>query len=103
MDFDDYQKQAAKYDLGKVTPGFSNVSFMEKVLGLAGETGEVVDKIKSLEKRKVDMDSDEAKQEVNTLLRNIATDTEDIGSSHDKILKHINVSSFGDWIDSTDD
>ena len=63
----------------------------------------VVDKIKSLEKRKVDMDSDEAKQELNALLRNIATDTEDIGSSHDKILKHINVSSFGDWLDSTDD
>ena len=48
MDFDDYQKKAAKYDLSEVTTDLKEVGFIEKVLGLVGEAGETADKIKKI-------------------------------------------------------
>lgn len=48
MDFDEYQKKAAKYDLAKATSGLKDVGFIEKVLGLVGEAGETADKIKKI-------------------------------------------------------
>lgn len=48
MDFNEYQKRAAKYDLSEATTDLKAVGFMEKVLGLAGEAGETADKIKKL-------------------------------------------------------
>ena len=48
MDFDEYQKKAAKYDLAKVTADLKAVGFIEKVLGLTGEAGETADKIKKI-------------------------------------------------------
>lgn len=48
MEFDEYQKKAAKYDLFKVTTDLRAVGFIEKVLGLVGEAGETVDKIKKI-------------------------------------------------------
>lgn len=47
MDFDDYQKKAAKYDLFEPC-AFTEVGFLEKVLGLAGEAGETADKVKKI-------------------------------------------------------
>ena len=44
MNFDEYQKKAAKYDLAKATTDLKNVGFIEKVLGLVGEAGETADK-----------------------------------------------------------
>ena len=41
MNFDEYQKRAQKYDF--FAPGFS-----EKILGLAGESGEAADKVKKI-------------------------------------------------------
>lgn len=48
MNFDEYQKKAAKYDLSKATTDLKAVGFIEKVLGLTGEAGETADKIKKI-------------------------------------------------------
>lgn len=48
MNFNEYQTQAAKYDLSEATADLKAVGFMEKVLGLVGEAGETADKIKKL-------------------------------------------------------
>ena len=48
MDFDDYQRRAAKYDLYEKPNNLKEVAFSEKVLGLAGEAGETADKIKKI-------------------------------------------------------
>ncbi len=48
MDFDEYQKRAAKYDLAEATKDYTSVGFIEKVLGLTGEAGETADKIKKI-------------------------------------------------------
>jgi len=50
MEFDDYQKQAITTDLfskSKKTELFS-IAFLEKLLGLTGEAGELADKIKKI-------------------------------------------------------
>ena len=48
MDFDEYQKKAAKYDLAEATSNLKDAGFIEKVLGLVGEAGETADKIKKI-------------------------------------------------------
>lgn len=55
MDFDEYQQRANATDLereslGRVmqTHNLNTVGFLDKALGLAGESGEVVDKIKKI-------------------------------------------------------
>lgn len=49
MDFNDYQRNALRTDLfgGKPQPVLS-AAFLEKLLGLVGETGEVAEKIKKI-------------------------------------------------------
>ena len=61
MNFDEYQKKAAKYDLAKATTDLKNVGFIEKVLGLVGEAGETADKIKKILRDKDELVSDEDK------------------------------------------
>lgn len=51
MDFDEYQKKGAKYDCFEkpvVLTNLMEVGFLEEVLGLAGEAGEAVDKVKKI-------------------------------------------------------
>lgn len=48
MEFNEYQLKAASYDLYKKTSDLKSAGFMEKTLGLAGEVGEVADKIKKV-------------------------------------------------------
>ena len=48
MKFDDYQAQAKEFDLFEATDDLNNLAFLEKVLGLAGEAGEVTDKVKKI-------------------------------------------------------
>lgn len=47
MEFDEYQKSAARSDTFELC-GLGEVGFIEKVMGLAGEAGEVVDKFKKI-------------------------------------------------------
>ena len=48
MKFDEYQEKAQKYDTGNPGDGLMSIAFMEKILGLAGEAGEAVDKVKKI-------------------------------------------------------
>ena len=59
MEFDEYQKKAAKYDLADATSDLKSVGFIEKVLGLVGEAGETADKIKKILRDKDGEASDE--------------------------------------------
>lgn len=59
MEFDEYQEKAAKYDFFEITDNLSEVGFVEKVLGLTGEAGEVADKIKKILRDKDGVVSDE--------------------------------------------
>ena len=64
MKFDEYQKTAAKCDffeasLEPMTPGF-----LEKILGLSGEAGEVADKFKKIIRDKDGKISDEDKKAI---------------------------------------
>lgn len=64
MEFDEYQKKAAKYDLFEVSSDLKEVGFIEKVLGLTGEAGETADKIKKILRDKDGMISDEDRESV---------------------------------------
>ncbi len=64
MNFDEYQKRAAKYDFFEATKDLKAVGFTEKVLGLVGEAGEAADKIKKILRDKNGVISDEDKQMV---------------------------------------
>jgi len=52
MTFDEYQKQAITTDAYGGKGGFLSIAFINKVLGLAGESGEVADKVKKLQRNK---------------------------------------------------
>lgn len=57
MNFDEYQEIAIQFDTAKEPDNAQERydGYMEKVLGLAGETGEVIEKIKKLLRDKDDI------------------------------------------------
>ncbi|MBR3320250.1 nucleoside triphosphate pyrophosphohydrolase family protein [Candidatus Saccharibacteria bacterium] len=60
----EYQDEAARYDLFRATGNFNTVAFVEKVLGLVGEAGETADKIKKILRDKDGVISEQDKTEV---------------------------------------
>ena len=50
MTFDDYQKQAITTDVYGGKGDVLSIAFLNKVLGLVGETGEVAEKVKKLQR-----------------------------------------------------
>ena len=67
MDFNKYQRDAAKYDCFSKPEKLDNLAeagFLEKVLGLSGETGETADKIKKIIRDKKGKYSEEDKVEI---------------------------------------
>ena len=64
MKFDDYQEKAAKYDQFEPTMNFLEPGLFEKVLGLAGEAGEVTDKVKKIVRDKQGSLTDSDKEEI---------------------------------------
>lgn len=64
MTFNDYQKKSAKYDLFNTSSDLASPAFLEKVLGLAGESGETCDKIKKILRDKKGIPTDEDKIEI---------------------------------------
>ncbi|HSX27621.1 MAG TPA: nucleoside triphosphate pyrophosphohydrolase family protein [Patescibacteria group bacterium] len=65
MTFDEYQKKALATDLtGKPGQAVLSIGFMDKVLGLVGESGEFADKIKKILRDKSGKISDGDRQEL---------------------------------------
>ncbi|MBR2998409.1 nucleoside triphosphate pyrophosphohydrolase family protein [Candidatus Saccharibacteria bacterium] len=62
MNFNEYQKKAAKYDLAEATADLKAPGFIEKVLGLVGEAGETADKIKKILRDKDGVVSEEDRE-----------------------------------------
>ncbi|HET9721590.1 MAG TPA: nucleoside triphosphate pyrophosphohydrolase family protein [Candidatus Saccharimonadales bacterium] len=50
MTFDDYQKKAIKTDVYGGRGDFLSTAFINKILGLVGETGEVAERIKKVQR-----------------------------------------------------
>lgn len=76
MNFNEYQKRAIKFDTAYVPTSELDLcyGYMEKLLGLAGETGEVLEKIKKMIRDKDGVfhatpeDIDELKKELGDVL-----------------------------------
>jgi NTP pyrophosphatase (non-canonical NTP hydrolase) len=62
MKFDDYQKQAITTDVYGGKGDTTSVAFLNKILGLVGETGEIAEKVKKLQ-RNLDGQLDEEARE----------------------------------------
>lgn len=48
MKLNEYQEKCSKYDLYTPTSNITEQAFMDKILGLVGESGEVADKVKKI-------------------------------------------------------
>lgn len=64
MKLDKYQKQAAEFDLFETSVDLKSPGFLEKVLGIAGEAGEVTDKVKKIIRDKGGYASEEDRMEI---------------------------------------
>ena len=67
MNFDEYQRKAAKYDCFDRPDEMATLTeegFLEKVLGLSGEAGETADKIKKIIRDKQGKYTEEDKAEI---------------------------------------
>lgn len=64
MTFDDYQKQAISTDVYGGQGEVTSIAFINKVLGLVGESGEVADKVKKLHRNNGGAMSEEERQEL---------------------------------------
>lgn len=90
MTFDEYQAAAKKTNL---TPGDTGVvlsiSFMDKVLGLVGESGEIAEKVKKILRDKqgelVDEDKQELIKELGDVLWYIALMADNLGVNMDVV------------------
>ena len=61
MNLDKYQRRAAEFDLFESSVDLKYPGFLEKVLGIAGEAGEVTDKVKKIIRDKGGYASEEDK------------------------------------------
>ena len=77
MDFNEYQKTIKKYDFFEATDDVLAPGFVAKVLGLAGEAGEVAEKFKKIIRDKNGViskdDKDTIKKELGDVLWYTAT------------------------------
>jgi NTP pyrophosphatase (non-canonical NTP hydrolase) len=64
MTFDEYQKKAITTDTFGGKGDVQSIAFINKVLGLVGESGEVADKVKKLQRNNGGTMSEEERQEL---------------------------------------
>ena len=93
MTFDEYQKQAVTTDVMRNLPreNLLDAAFIAKILGLAGESGEVVDKFKKIIRDKNSIISEEDKveivKELGDVLWYIAVISDYLGSTIEEVAK----------------
>ena len=91
MNFNEYQEKAATTDLFQPSGNLGEVGFVEKVLGLAGEAGEVTDKVKKVLRDKEGVFSEEDKlgvaKELGDVLWYLANISRYLGIPLDEIAK----------------
>lgn len=92
MTFDEYQKQAITTDTYGGKGDVMSIAFVNKVLGLVGESGEVADKVKKLQRNNDGAMSEEERQELlkelGDVLWYLSAITHYLGSSLDDVAKH---------------
>lgn len=64
MTFDEYQKQAITTDTYSATNDVLSIAFINKVLGLVGESGEVAEKVKKLQRNNNGVMSEDDRKEL---------------------------------------
>ena len=64
MDFNEYQKETRKTDLGTSAQDSLNPGWLYYALGIAGETGELIEKIKKLFRDKKGVVDDEFREQL---------------------------------------
>ena len=64
MDFNEYQERIKKFDTFSPVENAKEPAFSEKIMGLAGEAGETVDKFKKIIRDKDGVISDEDQEEI---------------------------------------
>lgn len=64
MTFDEYQKQAITTDTYGGKGDFLSIAFINKILGLVGESGEVAEKVKKLQRNQNGVISEEDRREL---------------------------------------
>lgn len=91
MTFDDYQKQAITTDAYGGKGDVTSLAFINKVLGLAGESGEVIEKVKKLHRNNDGNISEEDRQEllkeVGDVLWYLSAITHYLGGSLDDVAQ----------------
>lgn len=90
MTFDEYQIKAESTNLTPATaPDLLSISFMDKLLGLVGESGEIADKVKKILRDKngqwSEQDRQELVKELGDVLWYIATLSTMLGVSLDEV------------------
>ncbi|MDX1765572.1 MAG: nucleoside triphosphate pyrophosphohydrolase family protein [Candidatus Saccharimonadales bacterium] len=101
MTFDEYQKAAMKTDsFNKTERDLMSDGFVNKVLGVCGETGEFADKIKKLRRNKGhsqldDTEVDELSRELGDVLWYLATLADYLGLSFDDVAEQ-NIAKLAD-------
>lgn len=91
MDLDAYQKAIIKFDLNEKIESQNEVdfAFVDKVLGLSGEAGEVADKVKKvIRDQEVKLSANDKKaigQELGDILWYVATSARYLGISLEQI------------------
>jgi NTP pyrophosphatase (non-canonical NTP hydrolase) len=90
MTFDEYQKSAKQTDLtaGK-NQGVMSVGFLDKLLGLVGESGEIAEKVKKILRDKAgqmeEADKQELIKELGDVLWYVALVADNLGVSFDEV------------------
>lgn len=91
MNFDEYQAKAKEFDTFESTTDLNRPEFLEKVLGLAGESGETTDKIKKIIRDKggrADTDDVEAiKKELGDVIWYVASIARYLGIPFSEVAK----------------
>ena len=91
MDFDEYQKKAITTDVYGGKGDIQSIAFLNKVLGLVGETGEVAEKVKKLQRNQAGemskSDRQELLKELGDVLWYLSALTFYLGESLDKLAQ----------------